>query len=411
MTLKARLSLLQSQAGSKPEIHAVPEARPRSPARSSRLATLRAGRVQAVPPKLSHRLSEEQLAEALNGTLLDTGLIRIESRLAFDERWGNTTLRVLDDIQRLPGETKCIPGVYIDTETTGLAGGSGTLAFLIGIAIIEEKSIKLTQLLMTRYAAESAMLSLFEQYLPSGQRFVSYNGKSYDIPLLRTRFRMQGLQATSLEREHLDLLHPTRRLFAKRWSDCRLATLEQELIGFYRKDDLPGSEAPEAWFNYLRFGYAQKLIKVVEHNRQDIISLAVAHAVLGMVINRPRFYRVDYYSLARWLCDSNESQAISLLETHRDALCQDGKRLLAHLFRRQNKWHAAVSIWEPLAQQGCIESIERLAKYHEHVSKDLLTAWHYCTQLPGSTADSQRLKRIEHKLTQLNIDLPGRCAS
>ncbi len=371
----------------------------------TRLDTLRAGPLKTRLPKASQSRSDEQLVAAVGGQVVETGLIRIERFYTFTESWGNTQLNIVQDLPRLPGQAHIQPWIYIDTETTGLAGGSGTLAFLVGIAVIEEHGIRMTQLLMTRYAAETQMLSLLEKCLPDDHGFVSYNGKSYDLPLLLTRFRMQGLENACLTREHLDLLHPTRRLFSKCWQDCRLATLETKLLDFYRYDDLPGSEAPEAWFNYLRNGQSRKLIQVVKHNQYDIITLAVAHAVLGRCVKNPQFYRVDHYNLARWLCETDESRAIALLESRKASLCGDGKRLLAHLYRRHSRWDEAIILWESLAKQGCIESLERLAKYHEHVSNDLLKAWHYCSQLPGSKADRKRLERVTLKMRQRNISL------
>jgi len=211
---------------------------------------------------------------------------------------------------------------------------------------------------------------------------------------------MQGLFPSFAEREHLDLLHPVRRLFGKRWTDCRLTTVEKNLLGFHRVDDLPGAEAPVAWFSFLRAGYGEKLIRVVAHNRQDVLSLVAAHASLVQVIADPVHHKADLYGLARWLSEVNEQHAMALLQSERRSLCNDGKRLLAHLLRRSEQWTQALPIWEGLAQEGCVESLERLAKYHEHVSKDLHTALLYCEQLPGANSDIYRCKRLRKKLAQ-----------
>jgi hypothetical protein len=215
---------------------------------------------------------------------------------------------------------------------------------------------------------------------------------------------MQGLQSTFTALPHLDLLHPVRRLFGKRWNDCRLLSVEEQLLGFRRVDDLPGSEAPAAWFRYLREGQAEALIKVVEHNRQDIISLAVAHAALAQAIAQPQAFDVDLHALARWLCDVDaEDQARALLQSHAEALCDNGRRLLAQLLRRAGHWSQAVAIWEALAAAGCTESIERLAKYHEHISKDLDAAQRCCNQLPLTPAMQHRRQRLDRKI---NATLP-----
>jgi hypothetical protein len=343
-------------------------------------------------------MNDRELAAAVGGELIGEGLIRISATVSLQESVGHTPLAGLNGTLVLPGETQGLPAIYIDTETTGLSGGSGTLAFLVGVAVVSEGAVRLTQLLMTRFAAESALLGELARILPDSHRLVSYNGKSYDLPLLVTRYRMQGWQPDLAQRVHLDLLHPVRRLFGKRWGDCRLSTAERNLLGFRRTNDLPGSEAPEAWFAYLRAGYAEQLIKVVAHNRQDILSLAALHHAVAEAIAEPARYGVDLHALARWWSENEESKAIALLRAHDAELCDDGKRLMAQLLRRQGQWAEAAALWEALAARGCVESIERLAKYHEHVSKDLTAALRYCEQLPGSHADRHRRQRLLEKI-------------
>jgi hypothetical protein len=303
---------------------------------------------------------------------------------------------------RLPGEPAGAPRrhVYLDTETTGLSGGSGTLAFLVGMAVVEDDVIVLHQFLMTRFAAEAELLAAFADTLAPDDHLVSYNGKSYDLPLLVSRFRMQGLAHPFNELPHLDLLYPVRRLFGRRWLDCRLTSLEANLLGVTRLDDLPGSEAPAAWFDFVRRGRGALLARVVEHNRQDILSLALAHRALSQAIDAPRRYDVDLHALARWLLETCETDARALLQRHADALCPDGQRLLARLLRRAGHWPRAVAIWESLAASGCPDSLERLAKYHEHISKDLAAAQDCCTRLPVTPAHDRRRRRITAKIAR-----------
>jgi hypothetical protein len=267
--------------------------------------------------------------------------------------------------------------------------------------VIEEDAIALTQFLMTGFSGEAASLSAFAELLGPNDQLVSYNGKSYDLPLLITRFRMQALRHPFDGLQHLDLLHPVRRLFSSRWNDCRLISVEENLLGFNRVDDLPGSEAPEAWFGYIRNGYGAQLVKVVEHNQQDIVSLAVAHSVLTQAIEQPHAFDVDLYALARWLAEHDETHARQLLQSHEESLCDDGQRLLGHLLRRAGHWPQAIAVWEALAAKGCADSLERLAKYHEHISKDLAKAKRCCERLPRSAARAHRSQRIERKLQQI----------
>jgi hypothetical protein len=211
---------------------------------------------------------------------------------------------------------------------------------------------------------------------------------------------MQGLTHPFDGLAHLDLLYPVRRLFGRTWHDCRLLTLEEKLLGFTRIDDLPGAEAPEAWFSYVRSGRGGRLIRVVDHNRQDIVSLAIAHSALAQAIAQPLAFDVNLYALARWLVEHNEVLARKLLHTHTAQLCADGKRLLGHLSRRAGDWQQACRLWEELAARGCTDSLERLAKYHEHISKDLVAAQRCCTRLPDDPAHDHRRRRINAKIAQ-----------
>ena len=160
-----------------------------------------------------------------------------------------------------------------DTETTGLAGGTGTRAFMIGAADWRDGGLRIRQLCITRLAAEEAMLREFAQWLQPETVLLSYNGKSYDRPLLSTRYRLARQHDPLPALRHLDLLHPVRRRYRGVWANCRLATAERELLGVLREDDLPGAEAPGAWLAYLRGGSAAKLRRVGLHNAQDLRSL------------------------------------------------------------------------------------------------------------------------------------------
>jgi uncharacterized protein len=165
--------------------------------------------------------------------------------------------------------------LHFDTETTGLAGGTGTRAWMIGAADwLADGRFRLRQLTTITMGAETAMLRTFAQWLQPDTVLVSYNGKCYDAPLLKTRYRLARLPDPLSGLGHLDLLHPVRRHWKGVWENCRLATAERELLGVVREDDLPGSEAPAAWLSYLRGGSALNLRRVLAHNSQDLKSLA-----------------------------------------------------------------------------------------------------------------------------------------
>jgi uncharacterized protein YprB with RNaseH-like and TPR domain len=164
--------------------------------------------------------------------------------------------------------------LHFDTETTGLAGGTGTRAFMIGAADWHGGRLRVRQLYMTSMAAETAMLNVFASWVGAETVLVSYNGKSYDAPLLSTRYRLARLPNPLMGLTHVDLLHPMRRRFRHAWENCKMQTAERKLLRIVREDDLPGSEAPRAWLTYLRGGSSTDLIRVAEHNLQDVRSLS-----------------------------------------------------------------------------------------------------------------------------------------
>jgi uncharacterized protein YprB with RNaseH-like and TPR domain len=178
--------------------------------------------------------------------------------------------------------------LHFDTETTGLAGGTGTRAFMIGAADWIDARLRLRQLTITSMAAETAMLRTFAGWLHAQSVLVSYNGKSYDAPLLATRYRLARLPNPLIGLQHLDPLHPVRRHWKGMWANCRLATAERRLLGVVREDDLPGAEAPAAWLRYLRGGSAANLRRVMQHNAQDLKSLAGILAYLAGMETRSR---------------------------------------------------------------------------------------------------------------------------
>lgn len=164
--------------------------------------------------------------------------------------------------------------VCFDTETTGLAGGVGTRAFMIGALQWRGASLHVRQLYLTTMAGETAMLRIFASWLADDSVFISYNGRSYDAPLLKGRYRLNRLPCPFADRSHVDLLYPTRRAWRGVWENCRLATIERNLLGIVRNDDLPGSEAPAAWLAFLRGHSAVNLRRVIAHNDQDVFTLA-----------------------------------------------------------------------------------------------------------------------------------------
>lgn len=169
--------------------------------------------------------------------------------------------------------------LYIDTETTGLMGGTGTVPFLIGTAAFEGEQLVVRKLMLRRLGEEAPMLHALADQLREASCVVSFNGKSFDWPLLRTRFVMNRVKAPPVP-PHLDLLHCARRVFKGRMERVRLVDIEREVLGFQRVDDVAGSDIPGLYMAYLRGGDAAPIARVIEHNRLDLIALAALLAEL-----------------------------------------------------------------------------------------------------------------------------------
>lgn len=259
--LAARLRQLRAQSGQQAE---APVSKPAlSP--DVRKLIQRRSLMQSRTPRAS------ALDRTIPGVEIASGLHLTEAIMD----WGRPTPQIDTAFARWEEPVARGRLLHIDTETTGLAGGTGTRAWMIGAADwLAGGRFRLRQLTLATMAAEAAMLQTFAQWLQPDTVLVSYNGKCYDTPLLKTRYRLARLPDPLSGLGHLDLLHPVRRHWKGVWENCRLATAERELLGVVREDDLPGSEAPAAWLNYLRGGSALNLRRVLAHNAQDLKSLA-----------------------------------------------------------------------------------------------------------------------------------------
>ena len=205
----------------------------------------------------------------LPGAIIADGLHLLERILPWE-----TLPATIDGTFAREGELALADMLFFDTETTGLAGGTGTRAFMIGASDFVPDGLRIRQLMMAHMSAESAMLSTFQSWLTPMTRLVSYNGRCYDAPLLNTRYRLARRSSPLPELAHTDLLYPTRRRYRGVWENCKLATIERRALGIVREDDLPGSEAPAAWLTYLRGGSSHNLKRVLAHNFQDVVTLA-----------------------------------------------------------------------------------------------------------------------------------------
>jgi len=267
--------------------------------------------------------------------------------------------------------------VFLDTETTGLAGGAGTAAFLIGAGWFDGDRFRVRQYFMRDYHEEGALLQALEEDLGRFSRIVTYNGRAFDVPLLDTRFRLNRSRFSLGEAQHLDLLHPARRLWKQRLESCRLQSLEVALLGLRRSGDIPGDEIPQVYFDWVRRRDARQMARVFEHNRQDIVSLAVLSVLACQWVEEGRAEDPrDVYSLARVL-ERARLYERSAAEYQRalDLGAGDlrGPTLLRLGWRaKRARDHArAARLWEEAGEAGEPEGWRELAMHHEHRTRDL----------------------------------------
>jgi uncharacterized protein YprB with RNaseH-like and TPR domain len=323
--------------------------------------------------------------------------------------------------------------LFLDLETTGLAGGAGTYAFLVGCGWFEPDGFRVRQYFMVGHALERALLSAVRERLESCGPLVTYNGKSFDVPVLETRFVFNRQRAPLGDRPHVDMLHPARRLWrgarplvsipgAQRES-CTLSALERALFGVQRTRDVPGFEIPARYFAFLRSGDASPLDPVLEHNRLDLVSLAAltgrAFRLLAEerpTVDGPR----ECLGVARLLeraavwdrAEDCYRRAIDLAsrswQAEDDEVRVEALHALALRCRRTARYLDAAAHWETLARaRRCPpallrEALEALAIHHEHRSRDLDLARRFAEQTRRVTGAHPRidgrLARIDRKI-------------
>lgn len=282
---------------------------------------------------------------------------------------------------------------FLDIETTGLSGGTGTYAFLIGVARYEEHEFHLDQFFMRDPAEEPAQLIALEEFLAPCRALVTFNGKSFDAPLVNTRYLVHGWRSPLLDMGHIDLLHLARRLWRGRIPSRTLGNLEVQILGSERsEDDIPGWAIPQLYFDYLHTLDPAPLKGVFYHNAMDVISLAALFNHMGGLLEKPFDapiqHGVDLIAIARLYEDLGEiDKAVQLYlhgldyEDHIDSTIEPEFRLsqpalldaldrLALIYKRRADFSAAIGLWEKAALRQHIPAYIELAKFYEHHRRD-----------------------------------------
>jgi uncharacterized protein YprB with RNaseH-like and TPR domain len=404
----------------------------------------------------------DRIGDLLGGTVTETafGQCLVVERRYESDRW-HGTIRIGDcDLRSGDGFSVLDPGlemrgreagpdavsealsraVFIDLETTGLSGGAGTLAFLVGLAFFDLGAFQVRQFLLTSHAGERALLAAVADCFDDADLIVSYNGKTFDVPVMETRWVFHRMEPALTGIPHFDMLHPARRLWKLRPTGtagddggCRLSTLERALFGFRRVGDVPGGEIPGRFFQFLRSGDPRPLEAVLEHNRLDLVSLAAVTAralqladegvaacrhvsealALGRVYERSGdLSRAD--ACYRHAADADD------IEVKGEALYRLGLRC-----RRERRFEDAAEVWRTLLTLGAGTSrtspatealrqfaAEALAIHQEHRTKDYLAARELAMfaldemgEAPGRRTRGKdglrhRLARLDRKITR-----------
>lgn len=272
--------------------------------------------------------------------------------------------------------------LFLDTETTGLSHGAGTVAFLVGVGYFEKKDFVVRQYLMRDYDEEVFLLERVMQHLKEKTTLCTFNGASFDMPLLETRFTMQRMRNTS-KLQHIDLLHVARRVWKLRLKSCRLSRLEEMVLGITREDDLPGALVPERYFQYLKTKDETLLDDILEHNEQDIISLAHLLYHLAVMHQTPDSVsqKEDIFSLGKVYETRGRIEKARMCYKAADggSLSALARARLAETYRREGDTEKAARVYENMirAGQGGIAPLIAMAKISEHKRRDIPSALEY----------------------------------
>lgn len=268
--------------------------------------------------------------------------------------------------------------LYLDTETTGLMG-AGTVAFEVGLGWQEGSTFHVRQLVMRDYPEERFLLEEIVRVAGKFDVVCTFNGKTFDLPLLKNRFIMNRIRTDCLDKPHIDLLHIARRVWKLRLQRCNLTNLEEALLGIPRVDDLPGAQVPERFFSYLKTGDFTLLDDVLEHNEQDIVSLQNLLCHMCRMYENPEQLRFDedVYSMGVALDRFRHTEeARRCYQLAGGTMHAASQSRLASSYRKAGERDEAVRIWQEMIRrrEGGIAPYVELAKHYEHAEKDYAAA-------------------------------------
>jgi uncharacterized protein len=313
--------------------------------------------------------------------------------------------------------------VFLDLETTGLSGGAGTVAFLVGCGFFDAGRFLVRQFVLPAFAAERALLAAVAMFAGEVCALVTFNGKTFDLPVMETRWLFHRMSPPFEGMRHLDMLHPARRLWRPPGVDasgdgrvgCRLVELERSVLGFHRVGDVPGWEIPGRYFHYLRTGGAAPLVPVLEHNRLDLLSLALLAARAVRLIESGSETARDAAECLALGRLYERAGAVDRAAACFDRAARDGEarvralalQRLALRYRRDRRHAESAASWQQAllldGEAGAIgqQALEALAIHHEHRARDLAAARDVARRALAGAADRRRREALGYRLARL----------
>jgi uncharacterized protein YprB with RNaseH-like and TPR domain len=373
----------------------------RKPSIADKLKSLgvKTGTKDLAPPKPKSRYGIDAVVPgAFRPTALGDVFVA-EQTYTIDYRHGLSSLNCsfpISVISQWSGDTRIcdLPlseFAFLDTETSGLSGGTGTYAFLVGVARFVDGQFLLRQFFMRDPAEEPALLEGLANFLAPCKALVTFNGKAFDAPLLTTRYSMHRIPVPYRGYSHLDLLPLARRLWRDRLPSRALKYLEENILGLTRStEEVPGYEIPWLYFDYLRTGDARPLGGVFYHNAMDVVAMAALLSHMNNVLETPYEGHVqhglDFIALGKLFEDLGHwDEAARLFERGLESGGESRHRLtesdfgmavrrLSILQKKRGDLNEAIRLWENAAGRGHLYAFLELAKHHEHKSRDIKTA-------------------------------------
>jgi uncharacterized protein YprB with RNaseH-like and TPR domain len=310
--------------------------------------------------------------------------------------------------------------VFLDTETTGLVGGAGTIVFLVGVGTFFEGHFRLRQYFLRDPGEEAAFLLALGEDLDQGEGLVSFNGRAFDVPLLEMRYMLGLRRHWPLNTwPQLDLLHVARRLWRRSLPDCTLGTIEREVLAVSRSEqDVPGAEIPGMYLDYLRTGDASDMTRVIYHNAVDVLSLVVmASAVLELhgEVDPTSLSGEEALAVARWHAGAGRADPASnayhaAMRSKRTEIRLDALRHFSAELKRAQRREEALPLWEewhtlaPDDPKPCVE-LAMFYEWHE-VDLDLARTWTEkallsLTHWPPGWQREREWAELEHRMQRL----------